>query len=399
MWTLNFWGHVDTKLFPALASFKFSLVLTILIILTMTKTLLLKKFKWRPRKSDLVITLAILATTLFPLLSAIPSFDKSDILSNPAYKSLLKHLAIFSLVASSLSSQIIRKSFITANIVGVIILAIILHVRFFIFQEARADGRPFLDQNIADPNFLACIFASFIPIATFSTLDTNTKYKYPLTIIICLFLLESVLLTGSRMGIIALGFSLISLTRLLKKNSPHSFNFYWLAIALGSLFFVFLLFSPIGQQVIQRFNSLNDESNNLRIRTLQAGISVFADAPILGVGIDGVKDVFLSIQSYARLHTEAMELNVHNTFIKLLAEYGIIGFTLFLVLPVQILLASFGMRLSKRDKIYLQSSIIALTANSLTLPLDIQDWLYQTIGCFLVFSIFLKGSKHEKNWT
>ena len=362
-------------------------------MLAILKHLAINKLKWRPKDSDFALAISFLALCLFPLISALPSLDQKNILTHLPYKALIKHLVIIFLAASSISNQCIRKSFLASNITGVIILAITLHIRFFVFNEARADGRPLLNQNISDPNFMACIFAAFIPITAgfFSTL--TFKYKKAATILISILFLESILLTESRMGIIALLASLISMSRLIR--SEHRKRLFLVSLVSFAFLNIILITSPIGQQILERFNSIDDESNSLRIRTLRAGISVFINAPLLGVGIDGVRDVFLSLESYARLQTEAMNLNVHNTIIKILSEHGIIGFTLFLLLPALIVSASFAQRLKRDHRIYLQSSMIALVANSLTLPLDIQDWLHQTIGCLLVLTVYLQGFNDE----
>ena len=397
IWTLNFWAHIDTQLIPILAELKFSLLITITSVLAIVKNIPISKFTWRPKDSDLALAIPILALTLFPLLSALPSLDEKNILAHPPYKALIKHLVIILLYASSLANQRVRKALIASNITGVVILAITLHIRFFVFDEARIDGRPLLNQNISDPNFMACIFASFIPITAVFFSTFTHKYKKLATILISLLFLESILLTESRMGIIAVIACLFSMTRLIR--SEHRNRFIFICIFSVGFLSLILFLSPMGHQIIERFSTFDDESNSLRLRTLRAGINVFMNAPMLGVGIDGVRDIFLSLESYARLQTEAMELNVHNTFIKILSEHGILGFTLFLLLPASIISASFSPRFKRDHRIYLQSSIIALVANSLTLPLDIQDWLHQTIGCLLVLTVYLQGFHHEKNWT
>jgi O-antigen ligase len=80
----------------------------------------------------------------------------------------------------------------------------------------------------------------------------------------------------------------------------------------------------------ENFNNLNqDTSFQQRIATSQAGLAMFADHPMLGVGA-GCSLIAWPLYAPEGLYTRGA-LVTHNSFIQALSEFGILGFVPFIL--------------------------------------------------------------------
>lgn len=112
--------------------------------------------------------------------------------------------------------------------------------------------------------------------------------------------------------------------------------FLWLVITL--ILFTLLLQLPIFETVNQRFNALLgvlfggrwiDHSVMVRYSLSQAGLSQFIEKPLFGIGINNGWNISLAIGEG--------KTYLHNNYIELLVDVGIIGTLLFYAIPVSIL--------------------------------------------------------------
>ncbi len=90
------------------------------------------------------------------------------------------------------------------------------------------------------------------------------------------------------------------------------------------------------------------------------------------------------LTGFGRLRSETIQLTVHNGILKVLSEYGIIG--LFAITALLGYLAKQIFRNigdQRPQGVYAAVSLCILLLNSLTLPLDFQDWLFVTVMCLL----------------
>jgi len=169
------------------------------------------------------------------------------------------------------------------------------------------------------------------------------KQKRPVKfyIIIAVFLV-ALLFTGKRGPSIFLLLSLI-LSYLLPEHGSKKIRRYWVLFIL--ILFVTLFFSyfgsyfqsvPLIREVITTINGITagDDVSNLRIRLYWWAFELFKKNPILGIGWGEYRSTVIG--NVSRLKT----LDVHNIYLQLLCETGIIGFACFMMLFVSFWLST-----------------------------------------------------------
>ena len=134
-----------------------------------------------------------------------------------------------------------------------------------------------------------------------------------------------VFFTQSRMGIIATFLGLLYLfTRSYFGISKRFFVIPLIACLV--------LIGISGQSLSKRFVEIQDKSNSDRYLTWKNGFQVFSEFPLFGSGIHQAKTYFYQNTGYPPFQSEMHALEVHNTFLKTLAELGLVGFILFSLL-------------------------------------------------------------------
>jgi O-antigen ligase len=173
------------------------------------------------------------------------------------------------------------------------------------------------------------------------------------------------ILTESRMGLISLliGLIYLFLTPVFTYSRKKTIIFLF---SLGS---VLLMLN--GERLISRFNNINDKSNSDRYLTWVNGIKVFIDNPTTGVGINNAKNYFYQNTNYPNFQSEVNQLEVHNTFLKVAAELGILGFTIFIIYFSWPWVKCLNLKSSK--KYFLISSMIILTLSIMTIGIAYKD--------------------------
>ena len=99
-------------------------------------------------------------------------------------------------------------------------------------------------------------------------------------------------------------------------------------------------------RVQNRITSLNDDSTNYRLLNYKEAIEGIIDNPLFGVGIGNWK--ILSIK-YAQERIKGYEISkhVHNDFLHITAEIGIIGGLIFISIFITILILPFKQLFNK----------------------------------------------------
>lgn len=149
----------------------------------------------------------------------------------------------------------------------------------------------------------------------------ETKKRRMISIIEMIFLIGGLLLTGKRSPILNLGAAIIFVYMLTVKRSKKVNRilavFLGIVVALTALYFLVPLFSGSRNSIVRLLESLNDlsEAFNGRLSLYGFAISEFIKHPILGIGWG----------RYSLLYDIT---GVHNIYLQLLCECGIIGFLL-----------------------------------------------------------------------
>jgi O-antigen ligase len=235
-----------------------------------------------------------------------------------------------------------------------------------------------------DANELALILALGIPVAWhLVTSAGNGKKSYIMRLVNCVYIpaaLFATLLTGSRMALFATApailFILGTFTRL--KLSSR-------VLVFGALIGALFVLQPLAPQT--SFDRLATTRTSIaagdlggRVEIWRQGIAVFLEHPLLGVGSGAFPTVVES------------STVAHNVFLSVLAEVGMIGFVLFVI--VLVMAAYQAKRQPKWDsKLWLTILLVwAIGVSSLTWEHSKPTWLFLSLT---VVSASLSGQRDE----
>ena len=190
-------------------------------------------------------------------------------------------------------------------------------------------------------------------------------------------------LTGSRMGFVILllgmlfAFYQISKMRFVEK----------LLVSLAFIVSISSIIKNIPKELVDRVFSTwqNASTGNFNEREViwQIGFEGFKDQPFFGRGVD----------SFTRMSNNAhMDLEAHNTYISILVEYGIIGFTLYMSLVIGLIFSV--LKLTGVDRFFLMILIIQLLFAQLTTNLQDNTILWSFYA--LIISHYWIASKDYK---
>jgi O-antigen ligase len=174
----------------------------------------------------------------------------------------------------------------------------------------------------ADPNYLAMTLALGMAMAWYLALTAQR----PVLRWVCRGYLPiglvAIGLTGSRGGLLATMVALTIVPLTMTKLSPGRMAAAMVVLVVaGSLAVAF-----VPERLIQRFQSTGTEVEDLsfggRFKLWVAGVHVFVEKPILGVGTSGYKNAITpALGNAAQV--------AHNSYLSVLVEEGIPGFLLF----------------------------------------------------------------------
>lgn len=224
------------------------------------------------------------------------------------------------------------------------------------------------------PNRLADIFLMFI-ILNISILLFEKKVKWKLLGLISTLLgVGGIIVTYSRGGWLSL-LAAIFIVALLRSKK------------VVLIFMIILLIIPLfmPDAVMNRFKSitdLNESSNRGRILIWKAGINMVKDHPILGVGWHNVKHIYKDYKLHSH---DTIYVQLHNVYLHILAELGIIGLFIFLVLITQLIKIS--IQLLRKQKLSITIAFMGILVGMLVHGLV--DVTIRSIEVGTIFTYFV----------
>ena len=179
----------------------------------------------------------------------------------------------------------------------------------------------------ANPNGMGVVSALILPLSLWKFLETGKKSALFLFLLISL----SLLLCGARGSINAALFSLgYFIYARSKKNNPFAF----FATVSGVLIFIWII-ETLAKEFFKTY--IRVESIPIlggRLEAWQAAVSLIMDKPLFGYGF-GVEDKLFGLKKVMfHAHSGAY---AHNSFLGMLLQLGLLGFTMFFV-PLFVLL-------------------------------------------------------------
>lgn len=277
----------------------------------------LNKKKYLIRRSDDILNLSLMAFALYAIFSWLVIGDFDGTLGKVVRHSY--EAVIFILITAALLTDSALKFLINAYIyscMSIVILMVALP-----HKVANDDtGLRFTLMTIGkemDPNYLSALFIFPVLIVFYRCLRKKFKFK---DIAMLLLLALGVLGMGSRGAFmaIAVGGGIIYI-----KGQKSIKSIFTSAIVLLIVISIVTLF--LSPERINRYdvNTMADGSNLLRFQLWQACWDIFMSDPLWGRG--GNAMLALGLQYGAPLN-----LIAHNTYLTVLADYGLIGMTFFI---------------------------------------------------------------------
>lgn len=177
-----------------------------------------------------------------------------------------------------------------------------------------------------DPNYLA---AYLLYPAIYNFYGVYQKKRG--AILFFFIIVLGIFLTGSRGAFVSLALAII-LFIIFNNNLKTLLSIFIIAIVVA-IAFIFVIPENISSRFILT-KSLDDGSNRLRLRLWKAGFKIFLDNFFVGAGPSAM------IKYGVSYGAPVANTIVHNTYIEILCEYGILGFIFFIVPIVKIALKS-----------------------------------------------------------
>jgi O-antigen ligase len=180
-----------------------------------------------------------------------------------------------------------------------------------------------------DPNDLAYILVSLIPLSIHYVTQNNSSIKRIFGIVTVSVSLVTILLTGSRGGMLGLISILVILFFTKVSGITWSKKITLLIIA-------FALFATFGSSInMDRYKTLETMGSDYnmtdeegRIALWRAGIQIALSNPFTGVGVNCIPNAIGEMRAAQDASTRKWQ-TVHNSYIEIAAEIGLIGFIVF----------------------------------------------------------------------
>lgn len=206
-----------------------------------------------------------------------------------------------------------------------------------------------------DPN----IFVFFITLYFFYTL---VYFEANINKIGWVLSLVAVILSFSRGAYISI---LLGIIIWLFFSENKKMKLKWLLGILSGTILLFIIsdklpIDPINY-ITNRFLSFGRDGGSGRFTLWMNALTVFKENPITGIGINSIKEYYLANYSRAAY--------VHNSFLEVLVEAGIIGFISYLLFWLSILVFSIKIMLLNKKAIFIFITLVAMffQMNSLSL--------------------------------
>ena len=262
-----------------------------------------------------------------------------------------------------------------------------------IYGVAQINGRDFVSWNnpynsmiatLGNPNFASSFLALIFLVSTFSFFVKGLPKIYKVCSATVLpFALYAIIQSQSRQGLIVIGVGLLIYLNALAFSLKSRYRLYLLLVSLivfGTSLFGMLQKGPLSP-------ILYKDSVSVRGFYWRAGVKMFQESPLTGVGLDRYGSYFKQVREVEyplRYGFDLTSSNAHNTFIQHFATGGILVGLSYLALTIMVLVLGIKLiRLSSKDEnqvnLALISTWVAFQAQSLisidNIGIAIWGWL------------------------
>jgi O-antigen ligase len=237
---------------------------------------------------------------------------------------------IFYIILALLTSNIISRPVQANRIFDCLLLVmgltclVVLTGGWGIFQPQFEYGTQLAQQRTAgsfdDPNKFATILLLVFPLGLMRLKQVEKRLPRTALYIILGFLVLAVITTYSRSAWLTLGIIILSFAAIHRLWKILFIVFIF--IALGLVFYNGEIIKRLTPEEGKRDPSIVD-----RKATIRAGMEMFYDHPLFGVGINQSNDLMPRYKEKAGVESYNKYVGVHNVPILILIENGLLGFT------------------------------------------------------------------------
>lgn len=200
-----------------------------------------------------------------------------------------------------------------------------------------------------------------------------------------------IIFTLSRLGMILLIFNMIFYLYRYKKNISKANK---IILSLFIIIGLLLISSKFNYILIERYKNIEEDiSLKGRIWALLSGINMFKDNILFGVGFGTFAERYFYYRPINAYFIE--RIGPHNSWIGILAETGIIGIIIWILLIYHVLKLLSRIKYDNIFYPYFYSSFISLLMSSFVLTLHINKifWIFLSIIVHFIY----KNSVYVKN--
>lgn len=358
-------------------------------------------FPFAPTIFYIVLSAILLGCTIFYLPYKLLYYpEASDIFINYAKLclSFMYFIIGFNINEEKLLLQVIKWYSITGTLIGILgclFITFSFKLSEFMFLDFRFKGL------MNDPNFFSIIQVSSI--VYFSRVKTiNILFRW-----LALFLLFiSIIASASKTGILSL--FIYILFRIIEAFLKE-FNISLLskAIVLNILVLCFISVSTFVENIfvlltsnipslsriqylLTDFTGAISGSGSGRDLTWKVGIEIFNLSPIIGVGLGTYSGVALKL-----FGTNSI---AHNTYLQLLAEWGVfLSLILFIYIALLMLRVTFVKKLHTESNYILRDILLIFSIGSFSISLNNARMIWFFLGVFVFHTVFKKLGVKKDN--
>lgn len=364
---------------------------------------LLNSYKTKPIRFQTLecLVTVIIAIFIFSLLASTvltDSFTVALIGETQRRNGFLSYfgLAIILLYAS--------RSINFSNIVRVYKTGIFLGVILSTYGLIQINGKDFIAwdnpynsmiSTLGNPNFASSMLAvlALLSIYGFFLKELSLLFKL-MGVYLIITALIAIVASGSRQGLLVIFFSIIFYISIFSLFKNKLFGI--LVVFISTLSGVFAILGMLQKGPLTSL--LYKDSVSVRGYYWRAGIEMFKDSPLTGIGVDrygAYFKLFREVGYPLKYGFEITSSNAHNTFIQLFATAGLIVGISYLVLMVLILLSGISLIIksnsdSRKVILGLLSTWLGFQAQSLisidNIGISIWGWLLGGVILALKFS-------------
>lgn len=222
------------------------------------------------------------------------------------------------------------------TVILIICLSVFLYSIFGLAKGSFSSGRFYIYGAMFDPNDIAYVLLSLLPLCLFYVVHKEGLLKKALAITTIGGSIVLILLTGSRAGIIGL----ITLFLLILFTKLERIRWFYKIAFLIALFTLFFLYED--KINIERYMTITEIESDYnvsdefgRVQIWKRAYHLFLENPLIGVGVNCFPMALGYLRQELFLIPEWQA--AHNSYIQIITETGLIGFAIFLLLIISTL--------------------------------------------------------------